>query len=386
MTRNLRGSYVSVHLDLARGLSAQLVLLGHLRGLFFVDYPQVDDPSAVVQALYFLSGFGHEAVMVFFILSGFFISGNLIQSCLAGRWTWRSYAINRISRLYVVLIPGLLLTVFWDRLGMFLFPHDPIYVGTAATNIVPWPVDRLHGWGIFLGNVGCLQTIAFPSLGSNGALWSLSNEFWYYVMYPFLAIPFFLKTTRFRTVLFFLVSIALLCLIGKAHCLYFLIWLTGAALSLSWAAAAARRCPGWFLALSGLSFSAALVAVRYKFIPSVLGADFLVGATFAVFVFAMLRHDSPCPSGWYEQFAKRLAASSYSLYVSHLPFLVFCSAWFLGGRRWQPGLQTLFWALCTYLSAIAGGVLLWWLAERHTNSVRRWMTARWEASIRRARR
>ena len=39
--RSLRGSASSDHLDLVRGAAALLVMLGHLRNLFFVDFSEV---------------------------------------------------------------------------------------------------------------------------------------------------------------------------------------------------------------------------------------------------------------------------------------------------------------------------------------------------------
>ncbi len=51
----------SVHLDLIRGVSALAVMLGHLRGLFFVDFPYIANKSIWMSALYALTGFGHQA-------------------------------------------------------------------------------------------------------------------------------------------------------------------------------------------------------------------------------------------------------------------------------------------------------------------------------------
>jgi peptidoglycan/LPS O-acetylase OafA/YrhL len=47
-----------------------------------------------------------------FVLSGFLISSTVLRSQVSGDWSWRDYAINRSIRLYVVLIPGLLLGFF----------------------------------------------------------------------------------------------------------------------------------------------------------------------------------------------------------------------------------------------------------------------------------
>jgi peptidoglycan/LPS O-acetylase OafA/YrhL len=88
--QDFRSSYASVHLDLIRGLSALAVLFGHARGLFFVDHRELESPGILVQFVYLVSGFGHQAVMVFFVLSGYFISSTVLQSSWADRWDWRS--------------------------------------------------------------------------------------------------------------------------------------------------------------------------------------------------------------------------------------------------------------------------------------------------------
>lgn len=66
----------STHLDLIRGLSALAVMSGH------------------------------EAVMVFFVLSGFFIGTSVLESFRERRWSWRAYLINRLTRLQLVLVPA----------------------------------------------------------------------------------------------------------------------------------------------------------------------------------------------------------------------------------------------------------------------------------------
>ena len=56
----------SAHLDLIRGLAAWAVMWGHLRALFFVDFQHIEHNSPLLRVLYYFTGFGHEAVMVFF--------------------------------------------------------------------------------------------------------------------------------------------------------------------------------------------------------------------------------------------------------------------------------------------------------------------------------
>ena len=173
----------SAHLDMLRGLAAWAVMWGHLRALFFVDFQHLERGSLPLSVLYFFTGFGNQAVMVFFVLSGFLISSAIIGRRVSGSWSWHDYAIDRASRLYVVLIPGLLFGLLWDKMGSVLFAFKHIY---------SQPIDGFGSaiaqnqltFGTFLGNLFFLQTILCPTFGSNGPLWSLANEFWYYILFP----------------------------------------------------------------------------------------------------------------------------------------------------------------------------------------------------------
>src|ERR1700691_4713875 len=156
---------------------------GHLRTLFFVDFKHVSRPSQLLKGIYFFTGFGSEAVLVFFVLSGFLISSAILGRRASETWSWRDYAIDRASRLYVVLIPGLFFGLLWDKLGSSIFASTGIY-SHPLDNFAFAIVHTRMGIGTFLGNMFFLQTIVVPTFGSNGPLWSLANEFWYYILFP----------------------------------------------------------------------------------------------------------------------------------------------------------------------------------------------------------
>jgi peptidoglycan/LPS O-acetylase OafA/YrhL len=196
-----------------------------------VDFGHLSHKSWPLDALYFFAGFGHQAVIVFFVLSGFLISSTVIRSHVLGKWSWRDYAINRATRLYVVLVPGLLFGFFWDRLGSWLFAVKGIYAHSLTDLGAAVPLKNLT-LGTFLGNLLFLQTILCETFGSNGPLWSLANEFWYYVLFP-VALGAGLAWTRRR----FQAAILLTCLailigifVGRSILIGFLIWLAGCGL------------------------------------------------------------------------------------------------------------------------------------------------------------
>ena len=101
-----------VWLDLVRGLAALTVLAGHLRSALIINYESyssVNEPGILLKIFYFTTGLGHEAVVIFFILSGFFVGGSIIKNL--NEFNFLIYTINRLTRLWVVLIPALILTV-----------------------------------------------------------------------------------------------------------------------------------------------------------------------------------------------------------------------------------------------------------------------------------
>ena len=68
------------HLDLIRGLAALLVCSGHLRAFLFCGLEEIQLPSVFTKVFYFLTGLGRQAVMVFFVLSGFFVAGSVVDA------------------------------------------------------------------------------------------------------------------------------------------------------------------------------------------------------------------------------------------------------------------------------------------------------------------
>jgi len=99
---------LSYHLDLLRFIAAFIVLLSHFAYERFTQgyYAFIRDYNL-----------GSDAVVVFFVLSGFVISFAAIEKDkTAGR-----FAFSRMTRLYSVAIPALILTLFCDKLGDWPF-------------------------------------------------------------------------------------------------------------------------------------------------------------------------------------------------------------------------------------------------------------------------
>ncbi len=169
-------------LDLVRGIAAILVLLSHWKIMFFVDYSHISSHKIWFAIPYVISEAGHQSVLIFFVLSGYLIGGSVFRSLHRGQWQWRTYLTHRFVRLWVVLLPGLLLGALWDWIGLHHGHTASLYNATAKSHAID--VTQTFTSSAFFGNIAFLQTILVPSFGSNGALWSLANEFWYYILFP----------------------------------------------------------------------------------------------------------------------------------------------------------------------------------------------------------
>ena len=85
-------------------MAALLVCVEHLRAFLFVPYARLESPGVVQKGFYFLTGLGHQSVMVFFVLRGFLVGGSDVGAMQKGTRTWNGYLLRRMTRLWVVLV------------------------------------------------------------------------------------------------------------------------------------------------------------------------------------------------------------------------------------------------------------------------------------------
>lgn len=95
-------------LDALRFIAAFMVVLSHSRNTFFPAFGDLPDDqhSVFTMAFTMFCRMGHEAVVIFFVLSGFLVGGRGIERIKGGTMNVGSYAIDRFSR---ITPPSLLL-------------------------------------------------------------------------------------------------------------------------------------------------------------------------------------------------------------------------------------------------------------------------------------
>ncbi len=355
-----------------RGLAALAVMWGHVRILFFLDYPSVNHPGLLTKGFYAITGLGHQAVMIFFVLSGFFISLAVFKRFANGEWSWRQYALDRMVRLYIVLIPGLILGAVWDHLGKTLFMSTGLYtepLHNFGNLIVSQSSTPLN----FVGNLLFLQTIWVKSFGSNGPLWSLTNEFWYYVLFPPLLLLVVARARLRTSVADAALIVAVAVLIGPGRMQGFLIWLSGTAvvLILGWFPPRRSLLRGAGTAIAGCLFVSFMCLSRTRTNLSL--SDMAVGLSFAAFLLGILNLRKSEVSSWYCKLTRSVAGFSFSLYVLHFPLLLFLRAFLIENRRWQPDFRHLFFGLLIGGVAILYSLLIARFTEARTAITKHWI-------------
>lgn len=361
-------------LDLVRGISALLVLLAHIRAFLFKDLGELVNPGILTKAFYFVTGIHHQAVMVFFVLSGYFVGGAVCSQIAKHSFSAKQYAVARLSRLWMVLFPALLLTAACDWIGRTM--AESAYSGGLRAAFMSGPTLEVPADlspRALLGNLLFLQTIEFPVYGSNGPLWSLANEFWYYVLFPLFALGFAAyRKTPLKAVLCMVFAAALCWWLPRVMVSEGSIWLMGV---LVWwlPPPAANR---WLAVLRLVSSVAFIGSLAISKTPSMLGSDYSVGLCFAFWVWAW--KGVPLPFSAVRRTASGLSDISYTLYVCHFPILFLIGAVWFRGEQFHPGWSGYVWFTGLTLLLLGIGGTMWFLFERRTDLLRAWLMRRIE--------
>ncbi|MHC5595197.1 MAG: acyltransferase family protein [Nostoc sp.] len=370
---SIRNYRWSNHLDLLRGLASLFVFIGHLRLLLFIDIYSEINPTFWFKRFNSVTGLGHQCVIIFFVLSGFFISASVLRTIQQKRWSWTNYLGTRLTRLYVVLIPALLLSSFWDFLGIKVFGtgQDSFY-GEKFHNsfLATYKILENLTFKNFLGTTAFLQTIFVDLYGSNKPVWSLAYEFWYYILFPSIILFFVVKSLKLRIFYGVLTSVILL-MVGSEVRIYFFVWLMGALINISHTSKYLNK-KNILNSLTLLSILVLCITLRIgRFFPSQEIADFLVGISTATMIYLLVNNPSQTKQeGAYEKFSKGLAGCSYTLYLVHMPILCFIRACIIDDRPWYPDIFHLFLAFIIAVFVFLYAVVIAHFTEAKTDRFR----------------
>ncbi len=304
------GPQLSNVLDVLRTIAAFMVVSWHVVSEMFVPS---DHPDLPTQIFLTYTDLGGHAVVIFFVVSGFLIGKAAIQVFMLREKSVHGFIVDRITRIYIVLIPAL----------TFGFALDYVLVHALG----PEGFDKIAGnmtIAVFLGNLFALQTIFSPIFGSNEPLWSLSFELWYYLMFPLgLAACFGVaKGIRFVSAILLVAALAIcsnhLASTMTPHLLKFApLWMIGVAAWLP-SKPLIPRWLGWLLLFAFLSTAHSdLLSVRGVGFAHLLGT-----AASVALLLSAYRLDPRSHSNRFRKFWKFFSGFSYSVYLYHYPVLI----------------------------------------------------------------
>ncbi len=210
----------SLYLDLVRFAAALMVLATHT------------NDSGIISTR--LPAYGHSAVMLFFVLSGFVIA--YVTSTKEKQL--RNYAISRLARIYSVVPVALLITLAADLIGQYI---DTQFYAEKTTN--DYFILRIFSSLAFLNELWNISITTF----SNVAYWSLNYEVWYYIAFGIITF-----TRGYKRLILVLATVALL---GPKVLLLAPIWWMGVYLYHSKNLSRLSIRSGWVL------FTASIIAI-----------------------------------------------------------------------------------------------------------------------------
>lgn len=368
--------------NLMRLLAAGMAVIYHVRFLLFAGYPEVSEKSLVLTLFYFVTSLGHEAFVMYMVISGVALGGLSIQR-------WRHGVdpevdlLRRSTWFYCLLTPALLLGGALDLIGTRALAGAEVYAYFTMFS----PSLDLQA---FAGNMLMLQRFVVPGLGSNTMLYLLAYECWAYLALAAL----FVLGKRSRT-LGWCAAITVswaATMLAPEFLGYLLVWMMG--IGVGWLGYNTRvrlqRRYGMPIFVVGLLVSrwggTHVEQVPAALIPAArMALDLLFGASFALLAVSWLTAGAKqAPILRLRQAAWRLnrwfSGASFVLFTTHFPFMMFvvavASAEFhvpIGG---QPGAFAFAMfgatvaAICLYAYAFSA------LASRLARKVRRAMRAR----------
>jgi peptidoglycan/LPS O-acetylase OafA/YrhL len=344
----------SLYLDAVRFLAALLVLFYHANWIY--------RPGILFTSL------GHEAVVIFFVLSGFVIA----YVADTREQDFRGFMVARGARIFSVAIPAIILTAVLDAAG-FQIDASVYPEGYRAWDL---PVIRVITSGLFLNEIWMLGIQLF----TNVPYWSLNYEVWYYVLFGIL---FFVESKR-RWWWFLLLCL----LLGPKIVLLMPVWWLGVWVYRSESLSRLSLPVAWLCLFTSLVGGYWYVHMNmgqegWDYLKRLLGddlhlqlsfsrqfiSDYYLGVMLALHFIGLrvlLARVNDLPQRLTAT-VRYLAGATFSIYLFHQPLLWFYSAVFSGVQEGIP--RYLIVVPCTLLSIF----VLSTFTEQKKNVWKRWV-------------
>jgi peptidoglycan/LPS O-acetylase OafA/YrhL len=321
----------SLYIDAVRVLAALVVFLDHFAR-----------PNISGGLFWQIAPFGGDAVIVFFVISGFVIA----HATARKERNAANYFVSRAARIYSVAVPAIALTVACDFVGQWIDPH---YTSWSHSAGALW--QQLATGLTFTNEFWHLGF--FP--GSDGAYWSLGYEVPYYVIFG--------AALFARGLWRVLLPAALMLIVGPGIVALLPIWLLGVGLYRLGRIWQAREAFGWVLFLGSI---AAWIAAQFWLhaagyaVYHVAASDYVPDyVTGFCFVLNLLGFEAIAPrfAALLKPAARTIrwaAGRSFTIYLVHIPVLKLCAAMpFWDVTAWSTRLAML--AIAALVVVVMGG-------------------------------
>jgi peptidoglycan/LPS O-acetylase OafA/YrhL len=359
----------SPFLDFLRASAAFLVVIGHARHLLFASITTIDHPGLMLKIFWLVTVLKHEAVIVFFVLSGFLVGGSILNSMSKSSFDLINYLIARFARIYIVYVPALIVTAVAFWIGRNYLTD---FGGDTIRPLFDQAQPYFGGLGGTLCHLVDVQGYMCTEWKENPALWSLGYEWVLYLFAPailgLIAIP-GSRPLRFVGLALLLAVAGAMSVDVREWALWFSAWFLGAAawrLSRTWSMPMACGLIALAVALISMPLAELQIIGQMK-------ADIVVAVAFAFAVACRPLVAFP----FFPRFFEWAASFSYSLYATNLAILYLTATVLervgFPADKMMPG-RTAFLAfgICV-AAAVIFACLMSLVTERQTPRLRGWL-------------
>jgi peptidoglycan/LPS O-acetylase OafA/YrhL len=337
----------SFYLHSLRIFSAVIVCIAHAKEFFLVHMEQ--NASLPEMFIRLTMSLGTSGVLVFFFLSGYLVGGTELLNLIRDKLKPHKYFLDRITRLWVVLLPALFFTYFVNfvscREGRYSLYCSSSRMLTSSSEIPPM---ESNGVVTLLQNVFFLQPFRGETWGGNGPLWSLSFEFWYYFLFYFgVLVVSVLKgsnSARFLIIIipFFVIGISI---ISREWFVLGIIWVSGAVGRLIIEkledARIVKKLQDKGRSKIVLTFVLVILPtmILIRLLPRGISFPILILAMFSTI--AIMGNSEIRRKGFLYRTIIHGSGFSFSLYLIHFPLLALFASFFTPVERWHMNLGSL---------------------------------------------
>ena len=339
-------------LNWIRAACSIFVVFGHAR--FFYpgkDVSRSEEYSLLKLVLLTPTSLAMESVAIFFLISGFLVGGQIWRNVYSDTFQWKRFLVDRLTRLWIVLIPGLIMS------------------GVAA-NLIKHNFNSLNFSTEDFSNIGCNLIFMMPTrcqpYASNESLWTLGYEFYFYVLFAF-SVMLFKKNSSLISKLLNTLGIAAVLFVFSIELLsLFFAWFMGYLVFMF--SSKSKRSQ---IETSGSNLHVlAILLLIFAFVLSntLIQSEkqviifISVFGSYAILLSTKFNNSQKKSNTIVTKVFDFLGRSSFSIYVFHLPIIQL--SYFILGDRLQS--MEIFWMYSVSVSSIILSAILYFLFEKHT--------------------